>query len=518
MLLTVLFFMSLALFSFFALHQKKNTEAAIQEVMDHYSVGQIYAEYKSHNRNLWGFTIAGIALTAGFAVTYFSGTEINPKAWTTEQWIFASIGLLVTIAITNGQRKLYQNVQFHGVAFFITLVILSFVYMSEISTQGERSEALMKDRSLKSPTLLAVLKGIENTTAQQKSNPYTSRIAEAERLAAEHESKLAECETKYASEKRKIKCREFERAKMNGYKQQAEVYKSQAGKLVEKSGQTVLSLVAEGKKLEHNEENYAAFIKFVKNVFAVSAPSALNFVAFILVNAFEVLFHFIGVRTGILKEALLRSGYNFDPDPPTPEDINAEIQYKRAKHRAKLEKKRKKYELPTKADNSPPLPEPDDNNSIDSNDSSDSESVPANHTKEKKRMRTGLTDRTDTLDTGNGEPDKVDRTGQMCTDGKNRAWFPEIVYMAVREAILSERIKPTVRPTHFVVSEGLKEGLFDEKGKHRYYTKPETQEVAEFILAALLEERVLLLNKEGGIGKAKYLLNRSHPEALKAAA
>ena len=88
------------------------------------------------------------------------------------------------------------------------------------------------------------------------------------------------------------------------------------------------------------------------------------------------------------------------------------------------------------------------------------------------------------------------------------------MYQAVRQAILEQRIKPTVRPTHTVVAEGLREGLHDENGKHRHYTKPETQEIAEFILNRLFDENVLLKNTEGGIGKAKYLLNIDHPEAL----
>ncbi len=547
--LTVVFFLSLALFSFFALHQKKQTETAVQEVLEHYTVGQIYAEYQSHNRTLWVFVVAGIALTGGFAVTYFAGTEINPQEWEVNHWIFAGIGILVTVAITVGQKQLYQNISNHIVAFFIVIVILSFVYMSEISTQGERSEALMKDRSLSSPTLQAVLDGIRNNTAEQETNPYASRIAEAERLAGEHRSKLAECETKYKTEKRKIKCREYERAKMNGYKNQAQVYKDQAQTLSKEAGNTIIKLVEEGKKLEHNEENYAAFIKFIKTAFSVSAPSALNFVAFILVNAFEVLFHFIGVRTGILKEALLRSGYNFTPEPPTPEDINAKIKYKREIQRAKWTEKTRNYarKLEQKnRKNRSPSPTPETGNqsgeaTLESapnqskqglsknTDTTVPDTVPPDRSGEKKRKHTSLTGDTDgnknqggnrtdnTQGTGTGnklvsnteKPTPLDRTDQIRTEGKEKAWFPKILYRVVQEAIIDQRIKPTVRPTHTVVSEGLKEGLYDQNGKHRHYTKPETQEITVFILEKLFSEGVLIKNQQGGIGKPKYVL---HPD------
>lgn len=322
---------------------------------------------------------------------------------------------------------------------------------------------------------------------------------------------------------------------MNGYKNEASVYTNQANALSEQTGNTTIQLVQEGKKLENNEENYASFIKFVKTAFSVTALSALNFVAFILVNAFEVLFHFIGVRTGVLKEALLRSGYNFTPEPPTPEDVNAKIKYKREIRRAKWTEKTRNYarKLEKKSrKNRNHLPTPSDNFQNETGKPETvpdtvPETVPTDRTGKKKRKHTPLTDdhdtdkqngnRTDTQ--GKGTPNNpvkpVDRSDQMRAEGVNKAWFPKIVYLAVREAILAQRIKPTVRPTHTVVSEGLKEGLYDEKGKHRHYTKPETQEITVYILEKLEEETVILRNTEGGVGKAKYVLNMEHPEVKK---
>jgi len=344
MIYTVTFLIVISLLSYYTLHQKEKTEEAITTIMENYNLGQIYAEFKGNNNVLWLFVVGGVLLTAGFAISYFSGGEIAPEKWTPSQWIFSGVGVVVTIAITVGQRTLYQDVSLHRVAFFITLIVLSFVYMSEIATTDERTESLVRTRSLESPTLNAVLGTIQTTTSTLKTNPYATQIAELQGKASEHQSKLAECANKYQSEKKRVKCEEYERAKASGYSTQATQLQAQANTGTQSQQNTVSGLVAQAKDLEFNEENHTAFIKFVKSVFGVSFESAQNFVAFILVNAFEVLFHFIGVRVGILREALLRMGYNLTPDPPSQDDINAELAYKRAKHRAKFDKKREKYE------------------------------------------------------------------------------------------------------------------------------------------------------------------------------
>jgi len=157
MIYTVTFLIVISLLSYYTLHQKEKTEEAITTIMENYNLGQIYAEFKGNNNVLWLFVVGGVLLTAGFAISYFSGGEIAPEKWTPSQWIFSGVGVVVTIAITVGQRTLYQDVSLHRVAFFITLIVLSFVYMSEIATTDERTESLVRTRSLESPTLNAVL-------------------------------------------------------------------------------------------------------------------------------------------------------------------------------------------------------------------------------------------------------------------------------------------------------------------------------------------------------------------------
>lgn len=344
MIYTIIFLLVVSLFSYFWLHQKDRTDEAINNILSTYTTGQIYAEFKSNNRVLWFFVLGGVLLTAGFAVSYFAGGEPNPENWKPTQWVYAGVGIVVTVAITLGQRTLYQDVSFHTVAFFITLIVLSFVYMSEMATTDERTDALVRERSLNSPTLNAVVSTIQNTTANLKTNPYASQIAELQGKASEHESKLSECARKYKGEKSRQKCEEYERSKMAGYTAQVQRLESQAQSGIKTQATALNGLISQAKDLEFNEENHTAYIKFIKQVFASSFEASQNFVAFILVNAFEVLFHFIGVRVGVLREALLRQGVNLAPEPPTMDDINAETDYQRAKKRAKYEQKKAKYQ------------------------------------------------------------------------------------------------------------------------------------------------------------------------------
>ncbi len=79
-----------------------------------------------------------------------------------------------------GLTHLYSSVKQNVAALLVTLLILSFVIFSEVATSSEREDSLVRDRSLNSPTLAAVLDRI-NTPDVVPQSHETHYLSEAAR-------------------------------------------------------------------------------------------------------------------------------------------------------------------------------------------------------------------------------------------------------------------------------------------------------------------------------------------------
>lgn len=280
----------------YAMTRGSAIEAEIQRLVDTKPLEQIYDEYRSNNMTLNLYVTGGILLTGAFALIFFGAGGLDPRHWTFVNWIFAVIGLTATVAITLGQRNLYSSVKQNIAALLVTLLILTFVIFSEIATSSEREDSLVRDRSLNSPTLSAVLGKIsapDVLPASRADNYYSE--------AARYASLARDCSGQ---------CRRANTAKAASYQAQAryEEAKTQAALLAQRENRKVL--INESKHLEYVETNHTAVVRWLKEVSASTWTAAMMFASLVFVIAFESGFHFTGTRNGIYIEALSRLGYS----------------------------------------------------------------------------------------------------------------------------------------------------------------------------------------------------------------
>lgn len=271
-------------------------EAEIQRLVHHVPVEQIYDEYRSNNNTLSLFVLGGIMLTGAFALIFFGAGGLDPRLWDLTNWIFAVIGLTATIAITLGQRSLYSSIKQNIAALLVTSLILTFVIFSEVATSSEREDSLVRDRSLNSPTLAAVLNkiGAADQIPASRADYYYAE-------AARYESLAKDCSGQ---------CKRANRAKAEGYKAQARHEDSKMKTALLAQRETKKALIAESKNLEYLESNHTAVVRWLKEISTGTYTAAMMFASLIFVIAFESGFHFTGTRNGIYIEALSRLGYS----------------------------------------------------------------------------------------------------------------------------------------------------------------------------------------------------------------
>lgn len=289
----MLFVMVLAIY---AMTRGKAIEAEIQRLVHHVPVEQIYDEYRSNNNTLHLFVLSGIMLTGAFALIFFGAGGLDPRVWNLTNWIFAVIGLTATIAITLGQRSLYSSIKQNIAALLVTCLILTFVIFSEVATSSEREDSLVRDRSLNSPTLAAVLNkiGATDQVPTSRANYYYAE-------AARYGSLAKNCSGQ---------CKRANRAKAEAYKAQAHHEDSKVKTALLAQRENKKALIAESKNLEYLESNHTAVVRWLKEISTGTYTAAMMFASLIFVIAFESGFHFTGTRNGIYIEALSRLGYS----------------------------------------------------------------------------------------------------------------------------------------------------------------------------------------------------------------
>lgn len=260
----------------------------------------IYSEYRSASNTAIICALGGGLLTTMFAITFFSGGELDPALWSGGQWFAVCVGLVVVIAITAAQYRLYQSIDGNISGTVITCLILCFVVFSEIATTAERENELVKYRSSQSPTLAVTLDAIRDNGTHQATG-YETLITSTQQAIARYQSQLALCANMECQAKYKLKLTE-QQALLSSYQQlNTEAIKS-------RMDNTTL-LLNHAKDLEIDERQHTAIVLFMSNIFSVNALSASIFISFIFVVAFELSFHFSASRKAILKRALAQLGY-----------------------------------------------------------------------------------------------------------------------------------------------------------------------------------------------------------------
>ena len=282
-------------------------------------------ELRAAEKVVWLCFTGGLLLTANYAITYFSGSElINIQNWGFIQWSGALIGLVVAVSITFVQKVLYSSPTHSKAGLVVTTLVLTFVIISEIGSPIEKEGMKMKEASQNSAVFKAVVSGITGKTDAGAS--YSAQIANATAEKAQHEFELERCERHQSKgEKRVQRCEDFENRAIAQAQAKIESYRSSANTTTSSNESSRIALIQQAKALEHNTDNHSELVKLTALMLGASFLSSMMFLSLVLIVAFEAGFHFVGSRIGVLKTALGEMG-------------NKEILRKQELHSLKREK------------------------------------------------------------------------------------------------------------------------------------------------------------------------------------
>jgi len=440
-------------YAVFQLSQKAEVEHEIKRLTQQ-DESYLLAELHSVSFTVWLCFAGGLLLTANYAITYFSGSEVRYLAdWGASQWLGALIGLVVTVSITAVQKTLYASPTHHKAGLVVTSLILIFVIFSEIGSPIEKEEMKMKQSSQNSPTYKAVVKSINGNASNHPSH-YATQLATAKAQQAKHEFELNRCARHQAKGQKRIEqCKTYEKRQISQYQAQVKTYQ-QAMQAEAKNKRTAnLALIDKAKALEHNTDNHSGLIKFVKQALNTTYLSAMMFASLILVVAFEAGFHFAGSRAGILKAALIQMGNK---------DIRYSIEAKRT---------RNAWKYHSRID-----PKIHDDN------------TPVGKVKP------------DLADKGEQGAKHVDNQQENTAILSNNSI--EKLYTHVAEKVQTNTIKPTAPALRKCVKDYIKN---HEKQKASAIALPECAYLADQVRKRLLEEGVIRENPEYRNGLPKYV-------------
>ena len=417
---------------------------------------------------------AAFLASAFFVVKYFVGGDMNPAAWTGEQWANALLGLGITAVITAAQALLYASGYKGPAAVAATVIVVFFGLFSEVAQSMEREDATVRHRSEGSPVFQAALGSIQNLSAQAAvPSSAASQLGAARGKVAQHEAELAACRAKYRTDTRVQQCERYEYSKIaeaRGNLAAAEAAATGSAAVV---GSALSAAITQAKTLEYDEDKHYAMIRLLKDLFNVGGVWASFMFSMIIIGTFEYAFHFVGSHVADHRRALLLLGRDthgeliISPDAGTALSNVADTGIPRDFGNTEREQYLHKL-TPERASpvNTVPV---------------HSESV-------------------ETLDISRSEP----------PDSKvhdlTRERFFKLIYSELRTRILNGEVKPTVRPVTDAVTEVIRHHTKVLGLQPSLIGKPERQKIAEKILEKLERETVLELNPESGVGKSKYLL------------
>ncbi len=294
-------------FAIYQLSKASEVEAEIKKLKKRNQLS-LMEELRAAEKVVWLCFTGGLLLTANYAITYFSGSElVNIPDWSFIQWSGAFIGLVVAVSITFIQKVLYSSPTHSKAGLVVTTLVLTFVIISEIGAPIEKEGMKMKEASQNSAVFKAVVSGITSKTDAGTS--YSMQIAAATAEKAQHEFELQRCERHTSKgEKRVKRCEDFENKAIMQAQAKIDSYQSSANTTTNSNENSRLALIQQAKALEHNTDNHSELVKLTASILGANFLDAMMFLSLVLIVAFEAGFHFVGSRVGLLKTALGEMG------------------------------------------------------------------------------------------------------------------------------------------------------------------------------------------------------------------
>jgi hypothetical protein len=290
-----------------------------EELKDMKSIRQLVDDLARANRLLWLAGVAACLASGMFVVKYFVGGDLTPSLWTGEQWINATLGLLLTLVVTFGQGLLYASGYKGYAAVIATVVVVFFGLFSEVSQSMEREDATVRHRSENSPVFQAALGSIGKLTAQAAApSPAQHELAAAQgevRRWEDEQQKKAQCHT----------CSEYSTrtigSKLAAAQGMVAAAREQVTAYQSGNASTLSSVIANAKTLEYDEDKHYGMIRLLKALFGIEGIFASFLFSLVVIGTFEYIFHFIGTYVGNHRKALQLLGLNadgsvFEPPPP----------------------------------------------------------------------------------------------------------------------------------------------------------------------------------------------------------
>lgn len=456
---------------------------------------------------LWLFVaaVAAFLASAFFVVKYFVGGEMTPELWTAEQWMNAFLGLGITAVITAAQAFLYASGSKGQAAIIATFVVVFFGLFSEISQSMEREDATVKSRSENSQVFKAAINNINSlTTNLGQVTPEQKMLAEAQSHlqyweGLKEQKNAAHRSVKYAHRTIDRNIEQFQ-LKVESLQQQVSMQNTNRNHLL-------TGAIQQAKALEYDEDKHYAMIRLIQTGLGVTGIWASFLFSIIIIGTFEYAFHFVGAYVADHKKALLLVGRDTQGrlikpavqesqnDPHAiPRDygndlreeyldwVSPERHQKGNNHATHTHKTPQAPQVAPKARNPPKQ---------------------AGHAQQAAQEVAHKTTASE-------------NTGNVTDLSQER--FYKLIYGEIRDRMVHGEIRPTVRPVTDAVTEVIKHQSHLLGMKPSTMGKPQRQKIAESILVNLEREGIIELNKEGGIGKPKYVIatayqqNPTHPQ------
>ena len=294
-------------FAVIQLSKKSEVDAEIKKLKQRDQLSLI-AELRAAEKVVWLCFSGGLLLTANYAITYFSGSElVNLPHWGFLQWSGALIGLVIAVSITFVQKVLYSSPTHSQAGLVVTTLVLIFVIISEIGAPIEKEGMKMKEASQNSAVFKAVVGQIQ--TAPDATALYSRQIATAMAEKAQHEFELNRCIRHQAKGTTRVQqCQDYENRQIAQAKAKINSYQASANTATHRNESSRLSLIQQAKALEYNTNHHSELVKLTASVLGANFLASMMFLSLILIVAFEAGFHFVGSRVGVLKTTLSELG------------------------------------------------------------------------------------------------------------------------------------------------------------------------------------------------------------------
>lgn len=452
------------------------------EIINTKSLRDIVEDLKKAQGWLLIAAVAAFLASAFFVVKYFVGGNMQPDTWTLEQWLNAALGLGITAVITAAQAFLYSSGYKGAAAIAATFIVVFFGLFSEISQSMEREDITVRHRSENSEVFKATVQSISQVSTQLNSiTPEHKAYAEAQSQlrywqALKAQKTANNNATKYSHNTIDRYIAEYQRQTLSLQSQVQLADNSRASLLT--------NAVQQAKALEYDEDKHYAIIRLIKEGLGVTAIWASFIFSFIIIGTFEYAFHFVGNFVANHKRALWLLGRD-----STGELIETAAQTQQRNEQGiprdfgnDLRDEYLDYVTPERKQHL---------------DDIDTKRFSTSHTQAAKDIANNT----------------ASESSAKVTDITQERFF-KILYAEVRDRVEHGELRPTVRPVTDLVTEVVRHQASLLGLKPSALGKPQRQAMAEQMLLRLEKDGVIILNEEGGTGKAKYVLAPKYQQKL----